>query len=69
MSSGELIVIVFVIMMLFGPKKIPEIARMIGKFMRQFKRITDDFKEEINQEEKKKNSEVRSQRRVIKNKR
>ena len=62
MSSGELIVIVFVIMMLFGPKKIPEIARMIGKFMRQFKRITDDFKEEINQEEKKKNSEVRSQK-------
>jgi len=53
-SSGEIFIIFFVILILFGPKKIPEIARAIGKGMREFKKITDDIKEEMNKDLEKK---------------
>jgi sec-independent protein translocase protein TatA len=37
----ELIVIFVVVLILFGPQKIPEIARAIGKGMAEFKKIAD----------------------------
>lgn len=37
----ELIVIFIVVIILFGPQKIPEIARAIGKGMAEFKKIAD----------------------------
>jgi TatA/E family protein of Tat protein translocase len=46
-SGGELIVIVAVIFLLFGPKKIPEIARMLGKGMSDLRRATDHIRNEI----------------------
>ncbi|MDD5745815.1 MAG: TatA/E family twin arginine-targeting protein translocase [Candidatus Omnitrophica bacterium] len=46
----ELILIFVVAMMVFGPRKLPEIGRTLGKAMREFKKATDDFKEAINQE-------------------
>lgn len=43
----ELIVIFVVILMLFGSKKLPELARGLGQGMREFKRATNEFKSEL----------------------
>ena len=37
-------------LVLFGPKKLPEIARTIGKYMNEFKRASNEFKSQIEQE-------------------
>ena len=47
-SGPEIFVILLVVLLLFGSKKIPEFARSIGKGMREFKKATDDIKKEIN---------------------
>lgn len=47
-STGEIIFILFIAVMLFGTDKIPEIARGIGKGMRQLRDATNDIKREIN---------------------
>ena len=46
-GGGELILIVFVVLMLFGSDKIPDIARTMGKAMAQLKNATNDIKSEI----------------------
>lgn len=43
----ELIFIIFVALMLFGSDKIPDIARTLGKAMKQIKHATNDIKAEI----------------------
>ncbi|TGD57746.1 Sec-independent protein translocase subunit TatA/TatB [Flavobacterium humi] len=46
-GGGELIVIIFIALMLFGSEKIPDIARTLGKAMAQLKNATNDIKSEI----------------------
>ena len=46
-SGGEIAFIVFILVMVFGADKIPEIARGLGKGMRQVKDATNDIKREI----------------------
>ena len=46
-GGGELIFIVLVIIMLFGSKKIPELARGLGKGMREIKNVTNDIQQAI----------------------
>ena len=46
----ELILIFFVALIVFGPKKLPEIGRTIGKALGEFKKATDDFKNTIERE-------------------
>ena len=46
-GGGELIFIMFVVLMLFGSDKVPEIARTMGKAMAQLKNATNDIKNEI----------------------
>ena len=46
-SGQELIVIFIIILLLFGAKKLPELARGIGKSMGEFKKARDDFEKEI----------------------
>ena len=47
-SGSEIIIIFFVILLLFGADKIPEIARTLGKGMREFRKVTSDLKREFN---------------------
>lgn len=49
-SGGEILLIVIVVYLVFGPKKIPEFARMIGKGINELRRATNDIKNEINRE-------------------
>ncbi len=46
-GGGELFFIVLIIIMLFGSKKIPELARGLGKGMREIKNATGDIQREI----------------------
>jgi len=46
-GGGELVLIMFIALMLFGSDKIPEIARTMGKIMAQLKNATNDIKSEI----------------------
>jgi len=51
-SGPEIMVILVIVVMLFGAKRIPEIARGLGKGMRQIKDATNDIKKEINESAK-----------------
>ncbi|KAA0238467.1 MAG: twin-arginine translocase TatA/TatE family subunit, partial [Chlorobiota bacterium] len=42
LGAGEIILIVLVVLLLFGAKKIPELARGIGKGMSEFKKGLKD---------------------------
>ena len=46
----EMILIFVVALIVFGPKKLPEIGRTIGKALGEFKKATDDFKNTIERE-------------------
>ena len=44
----ELIVILIVALIIIGPKKLPDLARSLGKGLAEFRRATDDVKDSIN---------------------
>ena len=44
---GEILLIVVVILIFFGPKKIPDIAQSIGKGIKEFKRAMRDVQDEV----------------------
>ncbi len=46
-GGGELIFILFIVLMLFGSDKVPEMARTMGRAMAQLKNATNDIKSEI----------------------
>ena len=46
----ELLVIVAIALIVFGPQKLPELAKAFGKTMREFKKATEDIKESFNAE-------------------
>jgi len=46
----ELIVILVIALIVIGPQKLPELARSLGKGLAEFKRATDDFKQNISEE-------------------
>jgi sec-independent protein translocase protein TatA len=47
-GGPEIFVILLIVVMVFGADKIPEIARGLGKGIRQVKDATNDIKKEIN---------------------
>lgn len=48
LGTGEIIIIVFVVLLLFGGKKIPELMKGLGKGVRSFKQGMTDITDEIN---------------------
>lgn len=53
LGSGELLLIVFVIVLLFGAKKIPEMMRGLGSGIKEFKKAASMDDEETEKEHKK----------------
>jgi sec-independent protein translocase protein TatA len=49
-GGTEIVFIFFIVLLLFGSRRIPEFAKMMGKGMREFKKATEDIKREINDE-------------------
>lgn len=54
LGTTEVLVIVFVILLLFGGKKIPELMHGLGKGVRSFKEGMNDVTEELKVDETKK---------------
>tara|TARA_R100001369_G_scaffold31211_6_gene55440 strand:+ start:28776 stop:29066 length:291 start_codon:yes stop_codon:yes gene_type:complete len=54
-GGTEIIFILFIVVMVFGSDKIPEIARGLGKGMRQLKDATNDIKHEVTKSAKENN--------------
>jgi len=47
LGAGEIFMVILVVLLLFGSKKIPEFARGLGKGIRQFKDATSDIQRDI----------------------
>ncbi len=56
-SGGEILILLLLILLLFGPRKIPEIARMVGRGMNEVRKV----QREINSEIQRYSSEVENQ--------
>ena len=52
LGTGEFVLIAFVFLLLFGPDKIPGLARNLGKGIRKIKDASDDIKNEIHKSSK-----------------
>ncbi|MCX7831909.1 MAG: TatA/E family twin arginine-targeting protein translocase [Actinobacteria bacterium] len=48
LGPQEMIFILFIALLLFGPKKLPELGRSIGKAIREFKKATSEIEKEVN---------------------
>ena len=51
LGTQEMIVIFLIVLLLFGAKKLPELARGVGKSMGEFKKAREDFEKEISRSE------------------
>ena len=48
LGTTEIFVIIFVFLLLFGAKKLPELAKGLGKGIKEFKKAKQDVSDEIN---------------------
>lgn len=46
-GGGELVLIILVILLLFGPKSLPDLARSVGKGLRQVRKAQEDLTQQI----------------------
>ena len=46
-GGGEMIMVFVVFLLLFGAKSVPDLAKGLGKGLREFKKATDDIKKEF----------------------
>jgi len=46
----ELLIILIIALLIFGPKKLPEVGRNIGRAIREFRRASDELREKIEDE-------------------
>jgi len=62
LGTTELLVIVVVALILFGPRKLPQLSRSLGKSLGEFKRASEDFKrtweKEVALEERQKDARI-----------
>ena len=46
----ELLIILVIALLIFGPKKLPEVGRSLGKALREFRKTSDEIKEKFEEE-------------------
>ena len=46
-GTTELLVILFIILLVFGAKKLPELAQGLGKGIREFKKASNEIQDEL----------------------
>ena len=47
-GTTELVIIMFIILLIFGAKKLPELAQGLGKGIREFKKASNEIQDELN---------------------
>lgn len=47
LSPIQILLVAFIILLLFGAKRLPELGRGLGKFLREFKRSTREIEDDI----------------------
>ncbi len=47
LGGGELAIIFFVVLLIFGPKKLPELFRSFGKSLKEFKKASSEIEDDI----------------------
>ena len=50
LGAPEILLIMLVILIFFGPKKIPDLARGLGKGLREFRKASQEIQEDIEKE-------------------
>jgi sec-independent protein translocase protein TatB len=50
LGFGEMAFLFVLALLVFGPKKLPEIARQVGKALNEFKRASNEFRSQIESE-------------------
>lgn len=50
LGTEELLLIFVIALLVFGPRKLPEIGRSVGKALREFKKTSEEIKGRINDE-------------------
>ncbi len=50
LGFGEIILILFIALLFIGPKKLPELARSLGKGLKEFKKATNEFTQQVSHE-------------------
>lgn len=58
LGTQELLIIFFIVLLLFGANRIPEIGRAMGRGIRDFKRATRDMEDEFKGDEKRDSSRI-----------
>ncbi len=59
LGFSEMLFIFFLALLLFGPKKLPEIGRQIGRALNEFKRASNEFKWQLESEMRNLDSEAK----------
>lgn len=49
-GGSEMVIIGLLVLVIFGPNKLPQMARDLGKFVAEARRSIDEFKEELTAE-------------------
>ncbi len=49
----EMIIILVIALIVIGPQKLPELAKSLGKGLAEFKKATDDFQKNVQEESRK----------------
>ncbi|MGQ0811415.1 MAG: twin-arginine translocase TatA/TatE family subunit [Nitrospiraceae bacterium] len=50
LGAGEILIILIIAFLLFGPKQLPEIGRQVGKAVKGFKETADDLRKSVEPE-------------------
>ena len=60
----EMIIILVIALIVIGPHKLPELAKSLGKGLAEFKKATNDFQRNIQEEARKEEEKVQEQQQV-----
>ncbi len=59
LGGMEWVIIILVVLLLFGAKKIPELARGVGQGINEFRRASSDIKKELDRKDQENDAEYR----------
>lgn len=60
-GGSEILVVILIVLLLFGAKKLPELARSVGKSLGEFKRGQQEGDESVLEEKKKRQEKLNSE--------